>query len=216
LSNATAIRPRSTSKTGSSVLLGISLLVGLGFIIGFVFPYFRLTAEALGPYVAKKAWILMHIIGGSVALMLGPFVLGSGLRQRRMQLHRKIGLAYMVSIGFSSVAAFYLAAHTDVSWVFGMGLTGLGIAWVTTTGLAFISIKRRLITQHKEWMIRSYVATFGFVSFRIMVGVLTAANVGSLIDRLAAASWFCWAFPLLVTELILQGKKIFSGRISAV
>ena len=117
----------------------------------------------------------------------------------------------MVSIGFSSVAAFYLAAHTEVNWVFGMGLSGLAIAWITTTGLAFISIKRRLITQHKEWMIRSYVTTFGFVSFRILVGVLTVANVGTLIDRLTAASWFCWAFPLLLTELILQGKKVFSG-----
>jgi hypothetical protein len=92
-----------------------------------------------------------------------------------------------------------------------MGLTGLATAWVTITGLAFISIKKRPITQHKEWMIRSHVTTFGFVSLRILVGVLTAANVGSLIDRLAAASWFCWAFPLLVTELILQGKKSSAG-----
>ena len=199
---------------GDRVLLAVALLVGLGFVIGFVFPYFRLTPEALGPYVAKRVWILMHIIGGSIALILGPFILGSGLRRTRMQLHRKIGMAYMVSGGFSSVAAFYLAAHTEVNWVFGMGLSGLAIAWITTTGLAFISIKKRLITQHKEWMIRSYVTTFGFVSFRILVGVLTVANVGTLIDRLTAASWFCWAFPLLLTELILQGKKVFSGSLS--
>jgi hypothetical protein len=68
-----------------------------------------------------------------------------------------------------------------------------------------------LIEQHREWMIRSYVTTFGFVNFRILVGVLTVANVGTLIDRLVAASWFCWAFPLLFTELILQGRKIFIG-----
>src|SRR5262245_35070147 len=192
--------------TGSRILLGIALLVGLGFIIGFVFPYLRLTPQALGPYVAKTGWILMHIIGGSIALLLGPFVLGSGLRRRNMQLHRRIGLAYMASVGFSSVAAFYLAAHTDVTWVFGMGLAGLGVAWITTTGLAFLSIKKRLIEQHKEWMIRSYVTTFGFVNFRMLVGVLTVANVGASIDRLVAASWFCWAFPLLLTELILQGR----------
>jgi predicted membrane protein DUF2306 len=191
-------------------VLGISLLVGLGFIIGFVFPYLRLTPQALGPYVAKKGWILTHIIAGSVALLLGPFVLGSGLRRRNMQLHHKIGLGYMASVGFSSVAAFYLAAHTEVNWVFGMGLSGLGVAWITTTGLAFISIKKRLVPQHKEWMIRSYVVTLGFVNFRILVGVLTAANVGTSIDRLVAASWFCWAFPLLVAELFLQGRKVLS------
>jgi len=26
-----------------------------------------------------------------------------------------------------------------------------------------------------------------------------------------AASWFCWAFPLLVTEVILQGRKILKA-----
>jgi hypothetical protein len=34
--------------------------------------------------------------------------------------------------------------------------------------------------------------------------------VGSLQEQLAAASWFCWAGPLLVTEAILQGRKIFA------
>jgi hypothetical protein len=48
------------------------------------------------------------------------------------------------------------------------------------------------------------------VFFRILVGVLQATGVGSLQEQLAAASWFCWAAPLLVTEAILQGRKIFA------
>ena len=60
-------------------------------------------------------------------------------------------------------------------------------------------------------MIRSYVVTLGFVFFRAFVGVTTALEVGTLHERLGAASWFCWAFPLLVTELILQGRKLRSA-----
>lgn len=96
--------------------------------------------------------------------------------------------------------------------MFGAGLFGLGCAWVVTTGLAFIAIKSRLIQQHMEWMIRSYVVTFGFVFFRILVGILTALEVGTLFERLTAASWFCWAFPLLITEAIIQGRKILVKR----
>lgn len=77
-----------------------------------------------------------------------------------------------------------------------------------TTGLAFVAIKRQLYDQHKEWMIRSYVVTFAFVTFRALQATLSAANVGTLPEQLAVASWFCWAVPLLITEAILQGRKI--------
>jgi len=65
-----------------------------------------------------------------------------------MALHRRIGAAYMIAIGISSVAACYLAVHTALGWVFGMGLTALATAWVTTTGQDYVSIRRRLIEQH--------------------------------------------------------------------
>jgi hypothetical protein len=58
-------------------------------------------------------------------------------------------------------------------------------------------------------MIRSYEVTFAFENFRILAGILQVAAVGTLNEQLAAASWFCWAVPLLVTEVVLQGRKIF-------
>ncbi len=58
-------------------------------------------------------------------------------------------------------------------------------------------------------MIRSYVVTFGFVFFRALMGVLNAIEVGTFYERLSAASWFYWAFPLIITEAFIQGKKIF-------
>jgi hypothetical protein len=192
----------------SKALLGVALVIGLGFVGGFVLPYFRLTPEALGRYLPLRAWLVVHITTGTIALLLGPFVLGMGMSRRRMSLHRRLGYLYMASIGLGSISAFYLAFRTDVSWVFGMGLAGLGVAWIVTTGLAFLAIKSRLLIQHKEWMVRSYVVTFGFVNFRILVGILQVAGVGSVVEQLTAASWSCWAFPLLMTEAILQGRKI--------
>ena len=96
--------------------------------------------------------------------------------------------------------------------MFGAGLAGLGVAWLVTTGLAFVAIKKQLYDQHKEWMIRSYVVTFAFVTFRALQGTLSAANVGTLTEQLAVASWFCWAVPLLITEAILQGRKVFAVK----
>jgi hypothetical protein len=152
----------------------------------------------------------MHLGGGMIALLVGPGQLWLGLKNRRIDVHRKLGFVYMGSIAVSVTAAFYLATHTALGWVFGAGLMGLAIAWVVTTGLAFVAVRRSLLQQHQEWMIRSYVVTFGFVFFRIFAGVMQVTGVGSLQEQLTAASWFCWAAPLLVTEAILQGRKIFA------
>jgi hypothetical protein len=132
-----------------------------------------------------------------------------------MALHRKLGVAYLVGIAFASAAGFYLALHSDFSWIFSMGLTTLNLAWLVTAGMAFAAIKRRQIQQHQEWMIRSYVVTFGFVNFRILVGILTVAGVGTIEEQLIAASWFAWSFPLVLTEAILQGRKIFASNPAA-
>ena len=61
-------------------------------------------------------------------------------------------------------------------------------------------------------MIRSYVVTFAFVVFRALFLSLQAAEVGTLQEQLAACSWFCWAAPLVITEAVLQGRKIFGPR----
>jgi hypothetical protein len=196
---------------GTVVLLGFALAVAAVFLIGFAFPYLTLDQQRFGIYWTKRGWLLMHIAGGIVALSSGPFVLWLGLNRQRMPLHRTLGIVYMSGIGVSSIAAFYLAFHTTLGWVFGMGLTGLATAWIVTTGLALIAIRRRLIAQHKEWMIRSYVVTFAFVNFRILAGILQATGTGTLDEQLAASAWFCWAVPLLITETMLQGRKIFAS-----
>jgi len=158
----------------------------------------RIRRVTLGPALWCKSW--------SLSTVTGKLGLIGGVQH----VHRKLGLVYMGAIAVSVTAAFYLATHTALGWVFGAGLMGLAIAWIITTGLAFVAVRRGLLHQHREWMIRSYVVTFGFVFFRIFAGVMQATGVGNLQEQLAAASWFCWAAPLLVTEAILQGRKIFA------
>jgi hypothetical protein len=90
-----------------------------------------------------------------------------------------------------------------------MGMAALGLAWIITTGLAVIAICRCVVQQHKEWMIRSYAVTFAFVIFRAIVEVLEVAGIGTTTEKLTLASWLCWSIPLLITESILQGRKMF-------
>jgi hypothetical protein len=193
------------------ILLVAAMLAGLVFWFGAALPYLILDEAHLSQYATRRASIFIHIAAGTVALFAGPIQLWLGLSNRRIDVHRRLGMVYLVAGIFSSAAAFYLAPHTDGGWMFGSGLFGLGVAWFITTGMAYVSVRKSLLDQHKEWMIRSYVVMFAFVTFRVLFVALQTANIGTVQEQLGVASWFCWAVPLLITEAVLQGRKVFAA-----
>jgi hypothetical protein len=203
-------RPTIRTKRRSRILLGMVTILSLWFIDAYALKYFTLDSERLGIYRYRHDWLLAHIAGGTAALLLGPVQLWLGSNRRNMTLHRFLGIGYVMSVATSSTAAFYLAWKTDFGWVFGLGLIGMGVAWCLSTLLAVVAIGLRRLDQHREWMIRSCVITFAFVIFRIVVAVLAMARIGTFTEQMTAASWLSWTVPILITESILQGRKIFS------
>jgi hypothetical protein len=61
-------------------------------------------------------------------------------------------------------------------------------------------------------MIRSYVVTFAFVTFRVLDSVIAARGM-PLFEHLGISAWFCWSVPLLINELVMQGRKILRVRV---
>ena len=205
-------RPVVRSRRAVAVLLSLTAVAAILFVAGAALPYFLSSSFGPPEYAPRRGWLLMHIVGGMIALLTGPVQLWLGLADRGMAWHRRMGIGYMTGVAVGSFGAFYLSTHTDFGWVFGAGLFGLAVAWVTTTTLAYLAIKRSLTDQHKEWMIRSYVVTFAFVTFRVIQPALQAAEIGTPLEQLAVTAWACWAVPLLITELVIQGRKILAVR----
>ena len=198
------------------LLLAIAAVVGVGFAWIFAFPYLRLDPTALERFAGRTSWIYAHVALGTVALFTGPPQLWMGEGRRRMPLHRKLGYVYVIVIALNVVIALYLAITNEVSFVLGTGLGGLAIAWLLTTGMAVVAIRNGRTMVHREWMIRSYVTTMAFVFFRAFVGFTEAFGLGAnIVERLGAASWFCWAVPLLLTEVFLQQKRVRRSRSGA-
>src|SRR5215470_13741500 len=186
-------------RSGTIVVLGAPTVIALWFISGFALTYFTTEPAEFGIYWPRHQWLLAHVIAGIVALLLGPAQLWFGTNTITGMIHRILGVLYVTAVVVGGTAAFYLAVHTDFGWVFGMG---------------FIVICLHRAEQHREWMIRSYVVTFSFVTFRVLEVVLDSAKLGTIVERKAAASWMAWAIPLLLTECILQGRKIFARQVS--
>ena len=171
------------------------------------FPVYTDEFSAFAPY------LVLHITAGMVALLIGPFQFYSFIRVRHPRVHRTIGKIYLSAVLISGVSAIYLAISDNIlrkaEFTFGTGVLGLAIAWLITSGMALFAVKNRNFVQHQEWMIRSYVVTNGFVFFRIIFDSLLAIDQFPFKNEIAGVSaWACWSVPLLVTEWVLQAKKI--------
>ncbi len=188
----------------------LTLLLAIYFIIRNAIPFLSLDPEFYGDHWSHAIFLFVHIAGGILALLVGPLQFWTALRSKNMRLHRLSGRIYLGSVGLSSMAAVYILTLPESSFGFRLGIAGLALSWITTTLFAYLAIRRKKITQHREWMVRSYVVTFGFVFFRLFLDILLTTEIASPGEIVSAVSWLCWAIPLLITELIIQGKKIFA------
>jgi uncharacterized membrane protein len=201
---------------GNLAVFGVPITIAAWFFYGFALKYFTLSPDRYGIYWDRHEWLYAHVLAGVLALLLGPGQFWLGLNHRTSTIHRTMGVMYVLSVGVGGASAFYLAAHNDFGWVFGLGLASMSAVWIVATALATIAICLRQVEQHREWMIRSYTVTFGFVTFRVIYEVLDTLEFGTMVERMTAASWLAWALPLFIAETILQGRRIFAKRAAAV
>lgn len=189
--------------------LGVVATLGLLFVAVSFYRHYAVhyiadhTQASFGALWPERNWLLVHIAGGTLALLAGPFQLWSGLGRRFLVVHRWSGRLYLTGVLLAGGAAFHMSFLTKPA-DFGVALFVLAAAWWTTSGMAFLAIRRHRFDAHRQWMIRSYVVTFAFVSFRWLVAQPVFQPLGPA--RYATVGWACWVVPLLVTEVVLQWR----------
>ena len=201
----------SANKTKSAVAVvswAAIVLLAVGFVCKYVLFYYRnYNPASFDVYWPRRAWLFLHINGGTLALLTGPWQFWTGLRRKSMALHRWTGRLFLLGVAAGIVGSVGLAITTANGWAFELALMGLATAWGVTSALAYYTIRRRLVDLHKEWMIRAYVVTFAFVTFRILSDYGPTSRLQPENDRDITISWACWVVPLAVTEMVFQIKR---------
>jgi uncharacterized membrane protein len=175
----------------------VVLIIALVFVGRYVLSYYRHADTT-------SAWLFLHITGGALALLIGPWQFWTGLRRRYPRVHRWTGRLFLVGVACGVTGAIGLAITGVEPWAFYVGLMGLATAWLVTTAAAYYTIRRGLVDLHREWMTRAYVLTYAFVFFRAANDYSPLAHVAPVSDRVITLAWACWVVPLGITELILQ------------
>ncbi|MFD2917382.1 DUF2306 domain-containing protein [Psychroserpens luteus] len=205
-------RSKSNNTIGKYTLIALSILTSIlicYYVITRAFPMLIPTEEVYGSYYFHRVfWVFPHIVLGIVATVIGPFQFIPAIRNNYLKTHRQLGRVYIISTVLAGISGMYMAATSDVNLPYAVGLFMLGVVWSTSSIMALISIKNKKVDLHKDWMIRSYVITFAFVTFRFVEDILRALEIGTNEEIMVLMSWACWAIPLFIAEIFLQGRKI--------
>lgn len=212
---STPARTNGAGSVANATGLAAVLLVALGFVLLYVFRYYLNYNEAafndpiLGApnYWRDRGWLLLHISGGSVAILSGPWQLWTGFRARHLRWHRWTGRLFLLGVAIGAAGAIHLALDTSFGWAYGVALCALALAWLTTTGTALYAIRKRRIQEHKEWMIRAYVVTFAFVITRVLEDYTPLSRMEQTVELYLTTLWTSWTIPLLMTEVVLQSRR---------
>jgi uncharacterized membrane protein len=192
----------------------IAVLVGgfataAWFIDHTVFRYIQFDEKTYDEYWPRRGGLIPHISAGTVAILSGLVQLWLGLTGRIGALHRTLGKVYVAAVAVASCAGFYLSLTVQGDhFAYAAGLFLLATAWVTTTAMAVISIRKGDREQHREWMIRSYIVTFAFATIRVAEKVMLRGHVASPDEIATFLAFACWAVPLLVAEPLIQWRRL--------
>jgi uncharacterized membrane protein len=157
--------------------------------------------------IADRHLLIPHTLAGTFALLIGPINFSSRIRQQHLQLHRILGGIYVNSVFVGSFTGIALAAGRP-------GLPGTfmqAAAWMVCTTAALITARNRQITQHRQWMARSYAVTFTFVSSRVLN--LWPRYWSHLGDALAGFGVVAFTLAsLLIVDLALNWRELTNRR----
>jgi uncharacterized membrane protein len=201
----------------SSLFLRFGWLIITAFSI-FLFSittlYFYYWYDADYNFLAKKQDVVfspfwrtafyIHITGGMLALLVGPFQFIKKLRNKFLKWHRTSGKVYLASILFmAGPSGLFMAFYAEGGIVAVIGFMIMAILWMYTTYMAYETIRKKKVEAHKKWMTRSFALTFAAVTLRLYVPI--ASRVFHIPDFTVEASsaWVSWLPNLLVAELIL-------------
>ncbi len=196
-------------KNISLVAIGF---IALYFVIDRALPYLtNFNFEHYSNYYwPNRWWLVGHLLGGMIALLIGPFQFSKTFRNKYLKTHRNLGKIYIVAIIVGSLCAIYMsftvALQVNIAW--SISLFFLALPWLISVLMAYRMVRLKRIPQHKEWMIRSYVVTFAFILFRFLDETnLAQTLMTDFGERGPTCIWISWTVPLFFTEVILQWNK---------
>lgn len=116
-----------------------------------------------------RALLVTHVAGGVVSLALGPVLVWNLAFRKSPALHRWLGWGYVTAVlGWAAPSGLLLSLTAKGGAWGASGFFLTGLLWLVTTGKGLSAIRKRQLTRHAEWMLRSYAVALSALFFRVI------------------------------------------------
>lgn len=224
-------RTRPRSRVGWTWVALSSLAIAVYAVTPYLTtPLHELAGDAVGlagAYEDQPAWVhaafYVHIVGGGVALLVGPLQFWRWLRERARVVHRAVGRVYLVAVLVGGVASLALAPVNSAGMVGFAGFGTLAVLWIGTAWRGYRAIRSGDVRSHQAWMIRNFSLTYAAVTLRLWTGVLVAAQSPWIVtgadadaaftNAYAVVPFLAWIPNLVLAEVLVRRRGLPALRI---
>ena len=145
---------------------------------------------------------LIHMATGILFILLAPLQFSSKFRTKNLTRHRWIGRVLMTAgliAGVTGIlAGIWLPAFggfvTSLAvWFFGIGI-------VVCFLRSFWCARKRMIQEHREWIIRAFAIALGVGAQRILIFIFMPFGLASFDEIFGPSLWLGTALNLTIAE----------------
>ncbi|MFM1654983.1 DUF2306 domain-containing protein [Brevibacillus sp. B_LB10_24] len=102
----------------------------------------------------------MHVAFACIAMAAGLLNFSQRLFEKSRRFHSLNGYVYVLSVLLVVLTSGYLAPYATGGKISSIGFNALNLIWLFITIAALVHIKKKRISRHRNWMIRSYAFCF--------------------------------------------------------
>ncbi|MEO6225409.1 MAG: DUF2306 domain-containing protein [Sphingomicrobium sp.] len=186
---------------------GVMTALSVGLFLAVVALMLSFSWPAMARHGDKQWAYWLHITGGTVVMLLGPFQFIAPIRNRFRRYHRVAGYVF-VSGSVAAFVGFWSVQPTATDVFFLSQATAMSL-WMVAVAAAIVAARRKRFLTHQHNMTRAFVLAAYFVVVRQMdrfgmdwVGLFAS-------DKAAAnahSDWLSWVIPIVLVE-VYYGRK---------
>lgn len=159
-------------------------------------------------YLAYPIGTLLHVVPGTLLLLLAPLQFSARVRGQHVTFHRWSGRLLLVIVIITALSAFFFGLVTPYAGtVEAVAAVLFGGLFLFAGGRAWRAIRRRDVRRHREWMIRMFALALAVATIRVLFPILATASSASMRDLFGLSLWIGWPVTLVSAELWIRKTR---------
>ena len=202
----------------SAFLLYLLLCTGMLLMLRVIVDYtsfrtdihFLVFKQQYLPITAWKMSFYVHVFSSVFALAAGLTQFSPYILKNYRKLHRFVGRLYVIDIlVINFPAAMIMAVYANGGLPSKIAFVLLDCLWFYFTYRAVVAARKGNITEHRQFMIRSFALTLSALTLRIWKILLLNTFHPDPVPLYMIQAWLGFVPNLLVAEWLIRRKTIF-------